>query len=165
MKMKICLAILCTLWMQENLKGQEQRGLFSYFFKVRPVETGVGFVEEPPIWEFKPTVQIPAIKVTESIRDGAQLDATFLASTGGGITLQKRIVRDKKNYAIFSWSPVIILLTGDTSKDNPLDLSYCSTVGIFNNLIQFGAGWDFGVVEERSRVFGVLSLGININNN
>lgn len=165
MKTKLILAIACALTVQVNLSGQEQRGMFSYFFKPRPVEQGMGLMESPPIWEFKPTVQIPAIKVTESVRDGAQLDATFLASTGGGITLQKTIEREKKNYAIFSWSPVIILLTGDTSKDNPLDLSYCTTIGFFNNLIQFGAGWDFGVVEERSRFFGVLSLGINITNN
>lgn len=149
--------------MHLTIVAQEKNGLFDYFFKVRPIE--MGLMEVEPIWEFKPTVQIPAFKITESSRENAQLDATFLASTGGGVTLQKRIVKDDKNYAIFSWSPAIILITGDTSKDDPLDLSYCTTIGFFNNLIQLGAGWDFGEVEGRSRWFGVISAGININNN
>ncbi len=160
------LVLFCSiiLFFTFSVQAQENDGLFKYFFKARPVE--LGFVDSnKPKWEFKPTVQIPAIKVTESIRENAQLDATFLASAGGGLTLQNTIVKDGKNYSKFSWTPVMFLLTGDTSKDNPLDLSYCTTVGFFNNLLQFGIGYDFGTVQDRSRVFGVLSLGINITNN
>lgn len=151
------------LFSSVGVSAQENTGLFKYFFKPRPVSLGIA--EFKPIWEFKPTVQIPAIKVTETVRENAQLDATFLASAGGGLTLQRTIIKNGSNYASLSWSPVLILLTGDTSKDNPLDSSYCSTLGFFNNLLQIGVGYDFGAVENRSRIFGVLTLGINITNN
>ncbi len=82
------------------------------FFKPRPIESGILNVK--PIWEFKPAVQIPVIKVTESVRPQTKLDAAILASAGGGITLQRRIIKNESNYSSFSWSPVLILLTGDT---------------------------------------------------
>lgn len=163
MKPQLIILALISWSISLHVKAQDRDNPFQYFFRVRPVEMGI--TEEKPIWEFKPIVQIPAIKVTESTRENAQLDAPFLASTGGGITLQRRIVKNDKNYATFSWSPIMILLTGDTSKDDPLDLSFCTTVGFFNNLIQFGGGWDFGEVVGRSRGFLVISAGINITNN
>lgn len=140
-----------------------------HFFKPRPTKAlgqdEFGLFDAK--WDLKPIAQVPAIKIIESNRDGAELDAFILASAGGGITLQTVGQKDGKNYSKFSWSPITILLTGDTSKDGAvLDLSWVSTVGFFNNLLQIGVGRDFGEIPtERSRWFGVLSLGVNLTNN
>ncbi len=113
---------------------------------------------------------IPAIKVTESTRENALLDASVLTSVGGGISWQKLSWDSSKDVAggwtsTFSFSPATLLLSGDFSEGGTdLDLAYAATVGFWDNLIMAGIGVDLGEVSERSRVFGLLSFGINFNN-
>lgn len=145
----------------------EAQLVVDHFFIPRDAEN-LGIAESnQSIWELKPIAQIPAIKIVESTRDDAELDAFILASAGGGVTIQRTIVKDGKNYASFSWSPFTFLLSGDTSKDGSvLDLSWVSTFGVLNNIIQVGVGRDFGTVpNDRSRWFLVLSAGVNLTNN
>ena len=59
----------------------------------------------------------------------------------------------------------MLLITGDRTKDEPLDLSYCTTVGFFNNLLQIGVGYEFWNGRRQKSFFPVTSLGINITNN
>jgi hypothetical protein len=112
-------------------------------------------------------VSIPAFKIVESSRKNAQLDARILTQVGGGVSYQN-LVYDSTNekwISTFSFSPMTILISGNTANDDPIDLSYAMTVGFFDNLIMLGAGWDFGNVEDdRSRFFGLLSIGVNFNN-
>jgi len=117
-------------------------------------------------WEWRPIVSLPAFKITESTRPDAKVDALLLTSTGGGISIQKLVYnKEKKRYeSSFSWSPVSILLSGNLSADNPIDLSYLTSLGFFNNIVMFGIGYDLGTVSGRSRLFGALSIGINFNN-
>ncbi len=154
--------ILIILILAGRVLAQNDNSHFKYFFKPRPLN---GLVSNTKNWDFKPLVQIPAIKVIESSRSNSLVDASFLVSAGGGLTLQRSYEKDNKNYVDLSWSPVIFLLSGETAKEKPLDLSVCTTVGFFNNLLQFGAGVDLGFVENRSRFFVVLSFGINLTNN
>jgi len=116
--------------------------------------------------KWRPVVTIPAIKLTQSSRDNAKLDATILTQVGGGVSvqyLQYDSVAQRWD-CYFSWSPLTVLLFGDTSKSAPLDISYATTVGFFNNAIMAGVGWDLGAVEGRKRFYGLLSIGINFNN-
>ena len=115
-------------------------------------------------WKLRPVVNIPAFKVIESNRDNAEVDVLMLSSVGGGISLQNIKRVNGKPYCNFSWSPVTFLLSGNLASDNPIDLSVATSFGIFNNLIMIGVGYDFGMVENRSRFFGLLSFGINFNN-
>ena len=116
--------------------------------------------------EWRPVVNLPALKLVESSRDDAKVDALLLTSTGGGISWQKLKwdSEEKKWKSTFSISPATILLSGNLSADNPIDISYAATVGFFNNLIMLGGGYDLGSVSDRSRFFGVISIGINFNN-
>jgi hypothetical protein len=118
-------------------------------------------------WELRPIVTIPALKITESTREDAKVDVFLLTSTGGGISYQHLKYDDEKKkwYVTFSWSLPTVLLSGNLSADNPVDFSVASTVGFYNNLIMLGGGYDLGAVKGRSRWFGVLSIGINLNNN
>src|SRR5271157_585578 len=75
---------------------------FNFFFKPRPVATNEFSTDpnsprlvNPTIldslksniyWEFKPIVQVPALKVNKSIRTNATLDVVAFMSTGGGVT-------------------------------------------------------------------------------
>ena len=116
-------------------------------------------------WEFRPTVTLPAFKLVESTREDSNVDVFVLTSVGGGISLQKLKHDGKKWKSQFSWSPLTILLSGNlNAEDTSLDLSIASTLGFFNNLLMVGGGYDLGSVKNRSRFFGLLSVGINFNN-
>lgn len=116
--------------------------------------------------EWRPVVTLPALKLVETNREDAKVDALLLTSTGGGISWQKLKYdeEDEKWKSTFSVSPITILLSGNLSADTPIDISYAATVGFFNNLIMVGGGYDLGSVSGRSRFFGLISIGINFNN-
>jgi len=118
-------------------------------------------------WEWRPTVTLPAFKIVESTREDSNIDVFVLSSVGGGISYQKLKFDDETQRwkSIFSWSPLTVLLAGNLNDpDTSLDLSLATTLGFVNNLFMIGAGYDFGRVEDRSRFFGLLSVGINFNN-
>ncbi|MFN8337185.1 MAG: hypothetical protein U0U09_18780 [Cyclobacteriaceae bacterium] len=116
--------------------------------------------------EWRPVVALPAIKLVETSREDAKVDALLLTSTGGGICYQwlRWDEEDKKWKSQISLSPATILLSGNVTADSPIDLSYAMTVGFFNNTIMLGGGYDLGSVSDRSRFFGVISIGISFNN-
>jgi hypothetical protein len=116
--------------------------------------------------EWRPVVTIPALRVTQSTRANAVVDAFLLTSVGGGLSWQRlRWNAARRRYdSTFSVSPATVLLAGRIAGDNVLDVSYAATVGFFNNLLMVGTGYDLGTVKGRSRWFGLLSVGINFNN-
>ena len=116
--------------------------------------------------EWRPVVSLPAMKLVESSRPDAKVDALLLTSTGGGISWQKLKLDAASNKwkCTFSFSPATFLLSGNFTADNPIDISYAMTVGFFNNLLMIGGGYDLGTVSGRSRFFGLISIGINFNN-
>lgn len=141
------------------------QGLFEGFFK--PVELGVGAEGGASgTWKFRPTVNIPAFKITESVRPEAEVDVSMLTSVGGGLALQSLGTdQNGKTISKLSWSPITVLMSGNlTNSSNPIDLSVASTIGVFDDVIMFGGGYDLGAVEGRSRWFGLISIGINFNN-
>lgn len=154
--------LIMSMWVLTNsaFAQVDDDFTFKYFLSPRPT-TRAPFVTAN--WDFKPMVQIPALKVVKSKRANAELDASFFTSAGGGISLQRTILKGTNNYTTFSTS-LIALVNGDTSKDDPLDLSCALTIGFFDNILQLGIGRDFGSVNG-SRWFGLLSAGINLTNN
>ena len=163
--MRFTLSVFFLVFVLGTCFGQ---GLKSFFSPIPAPQLGILPSEggTKPSWQWRPIVSLPALKLTESTRAGAKLDALLLTSTGGGISVQKLIFdeTDKRWKSGFSWSPATILLSGNLSAEKPIDISYATTIGFFNNLLMFGAGYDLGFVENRSRIFGVVSIGINFNN-
>lgn len=161
--MKSFLVLAILLFLSPALKAQSP---FEYFFKPRPIPTDTQDFGESRKWEFKPTVQLPGLKLVESTRESAEIDAFILTSVGGGITYQNSGVKNGKNYAFLSFSPMV-LLSGNIAEDGAvLDFSFAGSVGFFNNLLQLGIGRDFGnVPSDRSRIFGLLSIGVNLTEN
>lgn len=149
----------------------QESGLRKFFSPIpKPNEFGLQNLGSNSVkaWQWRPIVSLPTLKLTESVRPNTQLDALLLTSVGGGISLQKIKLEDteagSKAVSTFSWSPLTVLLSGNLTADNPIDLSVATTVGFFNNLIMIGGGYDLGTVNNRSRWFGVLSIGVNFNN-
>jgi hypothetical protein len=140
----------------------------SKFSKPIPKPTAVALVGGAPIKksEWRPIISIPALKISKSVRDNSIVDTQLLTSTGGGVSWQMLEYDPitEKWKSNFSFSPATILITGDTSGTSSLDISYATTIGFFNNLIMIGAGYDLGNVEGRNRLFGLISIGINLNN-
>ncbi|MBD1364429.1 hypothetical protein IDJ77_11475 [Mucilaginibacter sp. ZT4R22] len=115
---------------------------------------------------WRPSVVIPALKIVGSDLPNTKVDALLLTSVGGGLTYEKLTWDEKKNkwHSTFSFSPLTVLINGNLSSSTPINLSYATTIGFFDNLIMFGAGYDLGTVNNRSRLFGLLSIGLNFNN-
>ena len=123
----------------------------------------------PRRWALRPTVTIPAVRLVRSARAGAELDAQLLSSVGGGVTFEslrweQPATGDGRYVADLTWSPATVLFTGRTEGGTTtLDVAWATGVGFFDNRIQVGAGYNFGAVAARQRVFGLLSVGINFN--
>ena len=98
-------------------------------------------------WVIAPTINIPPFRLQESVRNDAKMDIVFTASVGGGVAfnyVEKDPITGDEDIK-FSWSPFSVYLTGDTTENlNDVDLSFATTVGVFNNLIMFGIGYDVG---------------------
>jgi hypothetical protein len=118
--------------------------------------------EGKTVWRLRPTISLPALKITKSLRADAVLDVSVFASTGAGVSLQR--IRDKggESYCTFSVSPLTVCFAGKVGSEPTIDLAWAATVGFFNNRIMFGIGYDLGSVVKRNRLFGLLSLGINL---
>ena len=125
-----------------------------------------------PSWKLGPTITIPPFRVQESLREDARLDIVMTACFGGGLAFiyEKEDPLTGEKERIFSVSPFTILLAGDSTEDiERLNLSYCVTVGFFNDLIMTGVGYNFGentyvredgTEREISRWFMLLGVGV-----
>lgn len=164
--------IIVTLFCLEALAEEKKvvagtnTALSRFFDPIPKPELEIKGVQDNTRSEWRPVVAIPALKLIESTRENAQLDALVLTQVGGGVSYQKLEYDSENKKWVCKWSisPMTVLLSANTANDNPIDISYAATVGLFDNLIMVGVGWDFGDVGDRSRLFGLLSMGINFNN-
>lgn len=156
------LSIIIIMSLSISVSGQN---LMKKFFSPIPKLTQKDFAPATKS-EWRPIISLPALKIIQSTRKDAQIDALLLTSTGGGISWQKLKLDNTTNKwnSVFSVSPLTILLSGNLTATNPIDISYATTLGFFNNLLMIGGGYDLGTVTGRSRFFGLLSIGVNLNN-
>lgn len=142
---------------------------FEYFFKARPKMPVFGSNtmslvpgapgESRSWWEFKPTFQVSAWKISKSEVPGKTLESTWLDAAGPGLTFQHATQNlNGENYADYAVS-VVVLMSGSSVKAPNIALAV--PFGLFNNLIQVGPGYDF----SGSKVFGIINVGVNISNN
>ena len=106
------------------------------------------------------SVFVPALKLVEAERDNAKLDATMFTGVGAGISYTVM----KGDTEVFSASPLSILVSGDTNDGDAgfFDISYLVTLTFYKRIV-IGCGYDFGEVENRSRLFGVVGIGMWFN--
>lgn len=167
----LTLLIIAQAFALEEIKTidvEKKKSWIKEFFSIvpKPDPSKIEQAATQGEWKWRPIVTLPALKITESTRPDAKADVFLLTSAGGGISYQRLIYNSgtEKWECKFSWSPLTILLSGNLTAAKPIDISLATTIGIFNNLIMYGLGIDLGEVQGRSRIFGLLSIGININN-
>jgi len=131
-----------------------------YFLKAKPVS---GTQLDTAYWWFKPTVTVPVLQLRQSNSQNSKLDVSTMASAGGGITYQRTVVQDGKNYSTISFSLIELLAANSGDGAHP-DFAAGFVVGMFNNLFQIGGAYDFGnVVGPRWLI--LTGFGINLTNN
>ncbi|MBL4709439.1 MAG: hypothetical protein JKY48_13460 [Flavobacteriales bacterium] len=131
-------------------------------------------VERIPIpvsWDLRLNAVVPAFKIFETDKKGRDLDGRVLTSIGSGLQIERFVSRRERGEAnsayrrvsTFSYSPLTVLLSGNGEAF--LDVSLAQTIGLLNNTIQFGGGYDFGEVDadRKGRWFFLLSVGVNLN--
>jgi len=159
--MKTIIAILicaCLASATENFKQP-----FVYFLKARSIPANAQCLDTA-YWWLKPTVSVPVLQLRQSDKPNTILDVSTMASAGGGLTYQRTVVQDGKNYSTFSLSIIELLAANSGTGVNP-DFAAGFVVGLFNNLLQAGIGYDCGNVPSNHRVFLMMSFGVNLTNN
>lgn len=126
----------------------------------------------------RPSVVIPVFKIYESKNDNRKVDVSMNSGIGGGVSLvwykdatkpseKKQVINadgtlgeavEVKADVAFSLSPLTVLMSKSAEEGN-IDISLAGTMGFFNNTFVIGVGYDFGEVVDRSRWFGLLSIG------
>lgn len=165
--------ILLSLILPKICTGQN-------FFKPIPkprIEPSTGlFVEGSATekWEWRPTVQLPALKILRAAESApntqnssdAIISAQILTSVGGGISRQHLIYdKEKDKWVAKFTTSLVILLAGDFEQNNSeLNISPALTFGFFEDFpLIVGVGYNLGDTGGRGRLFGCLSIGINFN--
>ena len=117
-------------------------------------------------WAFEESITIPVLKIVDVGSNGSEAQAELYTGLGGGICFSyQKELEDGNKHRIFTISPFTILLSGEEGEDDTtvLNIAYAMTAGFFDDKIMVGIGRDFGKVEDRSRWFAMLSLGVTFN--
>jgi hypothetical protein len=137
----------------ENLKQP-----FTYFLKSKSIPAGTTSLDTA-YWWFKPTVQMPLLILRRSNDGDSKLDVSNLASAGGGITWQRTVLDNGNYYSTISFS---ILELVSYTVDGRADFSAGLTIGMCNNLFQFGGAYDAGPNGKLGRWILLSGFGINL---
>ena len=134
----------------------------NYFLTPRVIPQGYN-MPDTAYWVIKPSITVPLLQLRESSDSTSKLDVSTMASAGGGITYERDVVINGKNYSTMSIS--IIELLADNPPGYRPDFAVGIVAGIYNNVIQFGAGYDFGPLTSKSRWFLMAGFGIALTRN
>jgi hypothetical protein len=133
-----------------------------YFLTPRMVPAGYTQTDTA-YWIFKPTVTVPVLQLRQSSDASRKLDVSTMASAGGGLTYERDVMINGKNYSTMSVSVVELLATNPPGLN--ADFACALVFGMFNNVLQVGAGYDFGSVPSGHRVFFTTGFGVNLVQN
>jgi hypothetical protein len=134
----------------------------NYFLTARVIPQGYNMLDTA-YWVIKPSITVPLLQLRESSDSTSKLDVSTMASAGGGITYERDVVVNGKNYSTMSLS--IIELLADNPPGYRPDFAAGIVAGIYNNVIQFGVGYDFGPQTSKSRWFAMAGFGIALTRN
>lgn len=134
----------------------------NYFLTARVIPQGYT-MPDTAYWVIKPSITVPLLQLRESSDSTSKLNVSTMASAGGGVTYERDVVINGKNYSTMSIS--VIELLADNPPGYRPDFAAGIVAGIYNNVIQFGAGYDFGVITSKSRWFLMAGFGIALTRN
>jgi hypothetical protein len=123
-------------------------------------------VNSPFEWMFKPTFQVSATAIRPVITAGATGGISTLSAAGPALTLQHTgVAADGSNYADYSFNTVF-LMTSDNNSTPFFKPLVAITVGMYNNVVNVGAGYDIFARDDGLSRFAILiSIGVNLTNN
>jgi hypothetical protein len=112
-------------------------------------------------WQFDVSTSIPLAKAVESTTPGATLDVRAMIGFGGGLTFY--YAPDVDGEKVVSFNFPILALAAREGDPATLDLTIIGDVGVFDNRVRFGIGYECGkLTADRSRWIGVFSVGTNL---
>jgi len=135
---------------------------WSGFFKPVKVENSklkaiFGQTSTFSIWLFRPTISLSAIKM-QYVGGDKSFENSSLQTLGTGISYQQITTTDAVVYTNLAVNG-LVLYNMDFSGTKPINLGIAATVGVFNNLISGGIGFDFG----QKYPFILLNASLNLN--
>ena len=110
-----------------------------------------------PTWIFRPTVSINAIKL-QPTKDEKEFVSSSLQTLGTGVSYQKFIDKEGVAYCELAVNGLVLYNLDYTGKV-PINLGAAVTVGVYNNLVSAGLGWDVG----QPSPFILLNVSLNLN--
>jgi hypothetical protein len=110
------------------------------------------------VFLFRPVFTASALMLTHSSEPGKVFDVSSFQNFGTGISYQHFIDNNGTafcNYAING----LVLFSAIPAQSTSIDLSGAVTVGIFNNIVSLGIGYNFG----QKQPFGLIGLSYSFN--
>jgi hypothetical protein len=113
-------------------------------------------------WMFDVATAVPLMKIVESSDSYTEMDVVPIAGLGGGLCIYWTDVNVIDHKKIVSFNVPMFYASTRIDDEKKLDLTVAATVGFFDNLVEFGAGYELGKLPyERSRLVGLFSLGVS----
>jgi hypothetical protein len=155
----IGLSLICNFSQAQNP--------FKGFFKPVTIESqsqrksaiSITDVAITPNWLFRPTWSINALKLQS---DGKQTFSSEFTSPAIGISYQEFTTVNEKPYCQFAVNG-LVLFNIDKTTQSPINLGAAVTVGVFNNIISVGAGYDFNPPAPLKGLFALLNISYPLN--
>jgi hypothetical protein len=110
-----------------------------------------------PVWIFRPTIGITAMKY-QVVSGDETFAVSSLQSLGTGISYQKIVIKDDLPYCQTAYN-LLLLYNMDYTGKVPINLGIAATIGLYNNLVSAGIGWDRG----QKNPFILLNISLNLN--
>jgi hypothetical protein len=102
------------------------------------------------------------MKIVESDDTNTKMDVLPVAGLGGGLCIYWTDVNVIDHKKIVALNAPMLYASTRIDDEKKLDLTLAATVGFFDNLIEFGVGYELGKLPyERSRLVGLFSLGVS----
>ena len=112
-------------------------------------------------WMFDVATAVPLMKIVESTETNTKMDVLPIAGIGGGLCIYWTDINVIDHKKIVALNLPMLYASTRIDDEKKLDLTVAATIGFFDNLVQFGAGYELGKLPyERSRVVGLFSLGM-----
>jgi len=113
-------------------------------------------------WMFDVATAVPLMKIVESNDANTKMDVLPVAGLGGGLCIYWTDVNVIDHKKIVALNAPMLYASTRIDDEKKLDLTVAATVGFFDNLIEFGVGYELGKLPyERSRLVGLFSLGVS----
>jgi hypothetical protein len=155
--MKTIKILVVLLFAGLAVQAQSFKGFFKPVEQNKALKAQYEATASTSTWLFRPTIGISAVKM-QYVGGEQSFISTSCQTLGTGISYQKFIDQNGSPYCQLAVNG-LVMYNLDFNGSKPVNLGIGATVGVFNNLVSGGLGWDF----NQKYPFILLNFSLNLN--